>query len=111
MRLGDLDRLRDAVCERFGLPIVVSAMDNPEESDVITIVNMICAARTIIPGKDDVDPIQVFLIESNPTPYDLVALLRKQARRRPRHIGRKPQVLYDKAADCIEKLLGGQHDD
>lgn len=105
MRLGDLDELRDEVCERFNLPIVIGEMDNPDEREAITALNMITSARTIIPGRDDVDPMQCFIIGKTPEPEEIVRLLRRQAKRRPRHIGRKPQVLYDQAADCIERLL------
>lgn len=105
MRLGDLDGLRDEVCERFGLPMVIGEMDNPEEREAITVLNMITSARTIIPGRDDIDPMQRFIIGSAPTPKEIIQLLRSQAKHRSRHVGRKPQVLCDLAADCIERLL------
>jgi len=111
MRLGDLDGLRDEVCERFNLPMVIGEMDNPDEREAITVLNMITSARTIIPGRDDVDPMQCFVIGDKLPPQEIIRLLRSQAKRRPRHIGRKPQVLYDQAADCIERLLRDHDDD
>ena len=75
MRLGDLDELRDKVCDRFNLPMVIGEMDNPRQ------------------------------------PKEIVQLLRILAKRRPRYIGRKPQGLYEQAADCIERLLTDHDDD
>ena len=106
MRLGDLDSLRDEVCARFSLPMVIGEMDNPDDREAITALNMITSARTIIPGRDDTDPMQRFIIGSPPDPRQIVQLLREQAKRKPRYVGRKPQLLYDAAADCIERLLG-----
>lgn len=111
MRLGDLDGLRDEVCERFGLPMVIGEMDNPEEREAITALNLITSARTIIPGRDDADPMQCFVIGDKLSPIEIIRLLRSQAKRRPRHIGRKPMLLYDQAADCIERLLIDHDDD
>lgn len=111
MRLGDLDALRDDICDRFGLPMVIGEMDNPDDREAIAVLNMVCYARTIIPGRDDVDPMQRFIIVTTPEPEQIICLLRAQAKRKPRHIGRKPQLLYDAAADCIERLLRGSHDD
>lgn len=106
MRLGDLDGLRDEVCDRFNLPMVIGEMDNPNNREAITVLNMITSARTIIPGRDDIDSMQRFIIGSTPDPRQIIQLLRDQSKRKPRHIGRKPQLLYDAAADCIERLLG-----
>lgn len=111
MRLGDLDELRDRVCERFNLPMVIGEMDNPNEREAITALNMITSARTIIPGRDDADPMQCFVIGEKLPPQEIVRLLRIQAKRRPRHIGRKPMLLYEQAADCIERLLTDHDDD
>lgn len=106
MRLIDGDWADAEMRKAFSLPEMIGEMDNPDEREGITAINIISAARTIIPGRDDIDPLQCFVIGNTLTQVELVILLRKMEKRKPRSIGTKPRVLYGLAADCIEKLMG-----
>lgn len=111
MRLVDADDIDDQIRQEFGIPVVVGRMDNPNGREAITILNMLSDVRTIIPGRDDIDPAQCYVIGCDPTPDELINLLRKAAKHKPRYIGTKPKMLYDLAADCITRLMRGDDDD
>ncbi len=104
MRLIDGDWADAEMRKVFSLPEMIGEMDNPDAREGVTALNIITAARTIIPGRDD-DLLQCFVIAKSLPPEELVILLRKMERRKPRSIGARPKILYGLAADCIEKLM------
>lgn len=105
MRLVDGDWLDDEIRKVFSIPQMIGEMDNPDNREAITALNILSSARTIIPGRDD-DLLQCFIIAKSLTTEELVILLRKMEKRKPRSIGTRPRLLYGLAADCIENLLG-----
>lgn len=105
MRLIDGDWADAEMRKAFSIPEMIGEMDNPNEREGITAINIITAARTIIPGRDDIESLQCFVFGKTLSPMELIVLLRKMEKRKPRSIGTKPRLLYGLAADCIEKLI------